>query len=158
MIEIYTDGSSRGNPGKGGFGVIIMEDNKILDAFGAQEDNVTNNQMELKAIFTAIKYIKEKQQPSIIYSDSAYCIGICTSWIFSWERNNWTRSGGKEVLNLDIIKEIYNLLISGYNNFEFKKVRGHDNCIGNELADAVATANKAKFEKIFFENGLIIEK
>ena len=76
MVEIYTDGSCKGNPGSGGFAVIVLKDNIIDYSFTEQSEYTTNNQMELKAIIHALKYIKEhyKTEQCVIYSDSAYCV------------------------------------------------------------------------------------
>ena len=85
MLNIYVDGSSRGNPGDGGFGVVIINNNKLEYAFSEQFNNVTNNQMELRAIIHALELIKERypEEEVIIHSDSAYCVNICNDWIWT---------------------------------------------------------------------------
>lgn len=158
MIEIYTDGSSRGNPGEGGYGIISLIDNTIDYYYSEKNNNVTNNQMELKAIIHALKIINKKyrNEECIIYSDSAYCVNICNDWIFSWAKNNWQNSKKEEVKNIDLIKELYELLKIDFPNFIIKKCSGHSNIIGNELADAIATNNLTKFTKIIKENDLYL--
>lgn len=160
-FNIYTDGSSRGNPGRGGFGVVIMnEDNsKIEEKFSLQFENVTNNYMELFAIKTALDFVSAHQDDNFkIYSDSAYCVNICNNWIYSWKNNGWKRSKNQEIENLEIIKEIYNLLNKDFPNFMIIKISGHNGNIGNELADSLATNNLTKFQKFFDKVNNSIDK
>lgn len=165
MIKIYTDGSSKGNPGKGGFGVAIFRDDVLIKHKGCYFDNVTNNQMELQAILYALKTINKLYSTEIceIYCDSAYCVNICNSWIKGWAQNNWTRGKGEEIKNLDIIKEIYAYLNVEFPNFVIKKCGGHSGNLGNELADALATNNQAKFAEFLkrvernIENDFLID-
>ena len=93
MLYIYIDGSCKGN-GKensnGGFGVVIFNnDNILIDAYCEYFTNVTNNQMELKAFLKTFELLntKYKNQKATIYSDSAYCVNILNSWIYSWSQN-----------------------------------------------------------------------
>lgn len=155
MIHIWTDGSSRGNPGPGGFGVIIIANKDIIYYHSQQEDNVTNNQMELSAILHAFQ-IAEKRYPEeicIIHSDSKYCVNICNDWIFSWARNNWKRSKNQDIENLDLIQSLYKYLSIDFFNCQVKWEKGHSGIVENELADALATNDKFKFNQIIQENG-----
>ena len=151
-FNIYTDGSSRGNPGQGGFGVIVMDENnsKIEEKFSSQFENVTNNYMELVAIKTALEFASAHQNDNFkIYSDSAYCVNICNNWIYSWKNNGWKRSKNQDIENLEVIKEIYDLLNIDFPNFMIIKISGHSGNIGNELADSLSTNNLTKFQKFF---------
>lgn len=156
MIEIYTDGSCKGNPGPGGFAVIILKDNIIDYSFTEQSEYTTNNQMELKAIIHALKYIKKqyKTEQCVIYSDSTYCVNICNDWIYEWASKNWKNSKNEEIKNIELIQELYKLLKVEFPNFSIEKCHGHANIIGNELADAAATQNAKKFFKIKNENDI----
>lgn len=147
MIKIYTDGSSKGNPGKGGFGVVVFNNDTLVKHKSYYFDNVTNNQMELQAIVCALKIINEFYNKEVceIYCDSSYCVNICNNWIKGWAQNNWTRGKGEEIKNLDTIKELYSYLNVEFPNFIIKKCGGHSGDPGNELADALATNNQAKF-------------
>ena len=94
--------------------------------------------MELMAILHTLKYIKDNElffPKSIIYTDSAYCHNIINSWMYSWERNGWTRPRNQPIKNLDIIKQIYELASFA----QIEKVSGHSGVYGNELADKLAT-------------------
>lgn len=136
---IYTDGSCQGNPGPGGFGVVVYEDDKNLYTTYAQYcENTTNNREEIKAILYAMRNYGCGAARPLVYSDSAYCVNMFNEWIFSWERNGWKRSKNQEILNLDLIKEYWDLYQQGY-RIDLRKIKGHAGHQGNELADALAT-------------------
>ena len=139
---IYTDGSTAPtNPGPGGFGVVVFnDDNKtLIDCFYHHEDYTTNNRMEIKAILYAlIMYGKENPFP-IVYSDSAYCVNTFNNWMFSWAKKDWKKSDDKTPENLDLIHQFYEHWINGY-RIDLRKIKGHNNSMGNELADKLASA------------------
>lgn len=139
MIEIYVDGSCIKN-NKGGFGVVVIENNNILTTYSERFEDTTNNQMELKAILWAMHYIIDNNitDKAIIYSDSQYAISSFRDWAPAWERNGWLRARGEPVLNLELVKEGYKLL-GDYGNIILKKVKGHSGVEFNELADMLAT-------------------
>ena len=165
MLHIYIDGSCRGNGKKdsqGGFGVVIFDDHcNLIDAYCEQFDNVTNNQMELKAFLKTFELLntKYKNQQATIYSDSAYCINILTSWIYFWNKNNWKTAKDETIKNLDIILSLYKYYTIDFfiNQINFTKVDGHKGIIGNELADALAQADVPKFSNIILKNHINIE-
>jgi ribonuclease HI len=138
----YTDGSCQGNPGPGGFGVVVLDDNEneILSYSKRCKTNTTNNREELKAILWAFFNlgVKDKSSHLTVYSDSAYCVNTLTNWMFNWERNGWLKSDNKEPENLDLIKPFFEFLQKGY-QIELKKVKGHANNKWNEKADLLAT-------------------
>lgn len=158
-LQIYTDGSSRGNPGEGGYGVVVIE-NKETPIFieSRQFDHVTNNQMELVAILRALEMActDYKDYKISIYSDSAYCVNICTDWIYKWKENGWSRSKTKkqEIKNLELVQKIFQFLPASsfdHCNYSINKVPGHAGLFGNELADYAATGCKNKIKKILEE-------
>ena len=164
MLYIYIDGSCRGN-GKqnsnGGFGIVIFDEHRnLIDAYCEQFDNVTNNQMELKAFLKTFELLntKYKNQQATIYSDSAYCVNILSSWIYKWSKNNWKNSKNETIKNLDIISSLYEYYNINFfiNQIYIVKVDGHKGMIGNELADALATMNKSKFSDIILKNHIVI--
>ena len=113
MLYIYIDGSASNN-GKmnstGGFGIVIFDEHRnLIDAYCEQFNNVTNNQMELKAFLKTFELLntKYKNQQATIYSDSAYCVNMLNTWIHSWSKNNWKNSKDETVKNLDIILSLY---------------------------------------------------
>lgn len=139
MIEIYTDGSARANGtshSSGGYGVVVLEDGKLIDAYSKQYSNVTNNQMELKAILYAmVKY--GKYNPTV-YSDSRYAINVYQSWYPAWRANGWVKSDKKVPENLEIIQAYAELEDKGY-HINLVKVLGHAGNYWNEIADKLAT-------------------
>lgn len=149
MIEMYVDGACSGNPGAGGYGVVIIKDGMVQECHSAFCEHTTNNREELKAIIYALEFISTEEIPQeeqvIIYSDSAYCVNACNSWIFSWVKNNWKNSKKEEVKNIDLFQTIYKYLTSKFLPCQIVKVSGHSGNPYNELADALATGNQRKF-------------
>lgn len=164
MLYIYIDGSCRGNGSKnskGGFGIVIFDENRnLIDAYQERFENVTNNQMELKAFLKTFELLntKYKNQQATIYSDSAYCVNILSSWIHKWSKNNWKNSKNETIKNLDIISSLYEYYNINFfiNQIYIIKVDGHKGDIGNELADALATADRKKFSNIILQNHINI--
>lgn len=140
-IQIYTDGSSLGNPGKGGWGAVIVRDNTTIKELGDYNKNTTNNQMELSAAIHVLKYIKKNKINSdiLIHTDSAYVLGGVTSWVFSWEKNGWKTSKREPVLNQDLWKELILLTRDLKNKIIWQKVKGHSGDKYNDRADEIAT-------------------
>ena len=146
-IEIYTDGSCLGNPGPGGYGVVIIEGNAILHKESVQSKDTTNNREELKAMFSAIKYARaNKNKNFVCYSDSPYVVNGVTNWIFGWARNGWKNSKKQIVENYDLMTQLYDEVQFPIPNLTIEKVKGHAGVMGNELADALATSNNKKYE------------
>ena len=165
MLYIYIDGSCKGN-GKensnGGFGIVIFNnDNILIDAYCEYFTNVTNNQMELKAFLKTFELLntKYKNQKATIYSDSAYCVNILNSWIYSWSQNGWKNSKKETIKNLDIILSLYEYYNINFfiNQIYIIKVDGHKGLIGNELADALAQFDKQRFINILLKNNINIK-
>ena len=164
MLYIYIDGSCCSNGSKnskGGFGIVIFDENRnLIDAYQERFEDVTNNQMELKAFLKTFELLntKYKNQQSSIYSDSAYCVNILSSWIHKWSKNNWKNSKNETIKNLDIISSLYEYYNINFfiNQIYIVKVDGHKGDIGNELADALATADRKKFSNIILQNHINI--
>lgn len=149
--HIFVDGSSRGNPGAGGWGMIVMneEDTEILDLEHDTEDNVTNNRMELRAMICALNYAESNPQHQFtIISDSAYVVNSCNSWMRTWAGNGWRNSKKQIVENVDLMKAIWDYISREFPNFEVIHCKGHNGELGNELADAAATSNWKKYREL----------
>lgn len=155
----YVDGSSKGNPGPGGFGVIELDTciretyNSYVESYSLNYeyaeyfDYVTNNQMELKAILHVLKLAAaHPEEGYIIYSDSAYAVNSINDWIRGWAANDWVNSRKVTVENVDLMQEIYKYI--DLDNYLIRKIRGHDGELGNELADSAATGNSKKKEEL----------
>ncbi|MDA7690806.1 ribonuclease HI [Methylophilaceae bacterium] len=134
MIKIYTDGACKGNPGVGGWGAIIMQDEKNIELFGG-ENETTNNRMELMAVIMALKEISSNLELTI-YTDSTYVQKGISEWIKNWKVNNWRSSSKKPVKNKDLWIELDEAVGSRKINWEW--VKGHAGNEGNEKADDLA--------------------
>lgn len=135
-ITVFTDGAAKGNPGKGGYGVVIAEGDKVTE-LGGLKSHTTNNEMELKAIVEALKAVVGTKLPVAIYTDSKYAVEGAKGWIFGWAKNGWQTKNKTDVLNKDLWQELLPLL--GRVDIEWHKVPGHVGIIGNERADAIAS-------------------
>jgi ribonuclease HI len=135
-ISIFTDGSSRGNPGPGGWGAIILDNNSIKE-IGGREDMTTNNRMELMACIKSLENILTSNS-IIVYSDSQYVIKGMTEWIEGWQKKNWKNSQKKDVMNRDLWERM--LEVSEGKNIEWKYVKGHAQNPGNNRCDEIATS------------------
>ncbi len=144
-ITIFTDGASKGNPGRGGFGAVIS-DGETVTEIGAYSERTTNNEMELKAVVEALKTIDHEVDTVAIYTDSKYVVEGANGWIFGWLKNGWKTKAETDVLNKELWKELLPLL----NKFviDWHKVPGHVGIIGNERADTIASdfAEKGQFD------------
>lgn len=134
IIEIYTDGACSGNPGKGGWGAILLYHDKKKKISGFDPDT-TNNKMELQAVIESLKIIK-KDLKIHIYTDSNYVKDGITKWIFNWKKNNWKNSKKQAVKNSDLWQEL-DILVQKY-DIDFFWVKGHDGNKYNEIADQLA--------------------
>ena len=132
MINIYTDGSSRGNPGPGGYGAILIS-GKHRKEISAGFKNTTNNRMELLAVIVALEAIKIENAEVLVTSDSKYVVNaIEQKWIFGWQKKNF-----KDVKNVDL----WQRFLKSFNKHQvrFKWVKGHNNHPENERCDFLAT-------------------
>ena len=157
---IYTDGSAHPNPGPGGFGVIVLDNHKnLLYTYNKQfEENVTNNQMEIKAIlYTFLNFgvnINNNDFTNdipIVYSDSNYCIQTFNQWMFNWANKGWVKSDNKIPENLELIKAYYDWYQKGY-RIDLRKVKGHSGVKWNEIVDQLATG-KISSEEVMKKYG-----
>lgn len=139
MIRIITDGACKGNPGPGGWGVIILAHGNKYTINGF-EPNTTNNRMELLAAINALKYIKNNnitpESGIEILTDSQYLKNGITLWINNWLKNNWKTANRQVVKNSDLWKELLNLISS--NKINWTWVKGHNGHALNEEADNLA--------------------
>lgn len=135
MVVIYTDGACSGNPGPGGWGV-LLEYNGVRKKLSGAFVDTTNNRMELQAAIEGLKALKRSSDVAL-YTDSHYVKNGITNWINSWKAKNWKSASGKPVKNLDLWKELDSLVDK--HNIEWHWVKGHSGVEGNEIADALAT-------------------
>tara|TARA_Y100001970_G_scaffold269731_1_gene362661 strand:+ start:102 stop:548 length:447 start_codon:yes stop_codon:yes gene_type:complete len=140
-VKIYIDGACVGNPGPGGWAVIILLNDEKKEIFGG-EKLTTNNRMELTAAIKALEFCSEQdsKQKSLkhikIFTDSNYVKEGITVWINNWEKNNWKTSDKKNVKNVDLWKKLKELAKS--NQVEWEWVKAHSDNPMNDLADKLA--------------------
>lgn len=133
-VQIFTDGSCLGNPGPGGWGVILRSGDTERELSGSEAET-TNNRMELRA---AIEGLASLSQPATveIYTDSIYVCDGMTRWIHGWKKNGWKTAGKKPVKNDDLWRQL-DTLVAGY-RVEWRWVKGHAGHPDNERADKLA--------------------
>lgn len=134
MIKIYTDGACKGNPGVGGWGALILQDDKNIELFGG-ENETTNNRMELMAVIMALKEMSPTEELTI-YTDSTYVQKGISEWIKNWKLNNWRSSNKKPVKNKDLWMQLDEASYARKINWQW--VKGHAGNEGNEKADELA--------------------
>lgn len=142
-IIIYTDGSSRGNPGPGGWGTIIAWEGKVNELGGA-ENPTTNNRMELSATIEGLSFVRDLGNEYTIdmRTDSSYVINGITKWVKGWEKNGWLNSKKEEVLNRDLwvlLRDVVSDVKMGGCKISWTYTPGHSGIPGNERADVIAT-------------------
>ena len=136
-VTIYTDGACSGNPGKGGFGVILNYMGRIKEISEGFECT-TNNRMEIMAALTGLNALKEPCKV-ILYSDSKYLVdSVNQKWIDSWQKNGWKNSKREKVKNKELFEELIKLLT--IHDVELRWVKGHDGHPENERCDFLATS------------------
>ena len=133
-IQIFTDGACRGNPGPGGWGVILRSGSHEKEVFGG-EQSTTNNRMELRAAIEGLAALKRPSRVTVT-TDSQYVRQGITQWIEGWKRNQWRTSAKKPVKNQDLWQLLDEL--TSRHEVTWEWVKGHSGHPDNELADALA--------------------
>ena len=134
--KIYTDGACSGNPGPGGWGAVILDQDDKQKNISGSEKNTTNNRMELLAAIMSLKKIKTNSEV-VIFTDSTYVKNGITEWMKKWKKNGWKNSSKKPVKNKDLWEKLDKLCEA--NSVSRKWVKGHSTNEFNNLADELAT-------------------
>jgi len=134
MIEIFTDGACRGNPGPGGWGALLRAGKHEKELWGA-DAHTTNNRMEMTAVIEALKALK-KPSDVILTTDSQYVRKGITEWIDGWKRKNWQTAAKKPVKNIELWQEIDALAAT--HTIDWRWVKGHSGHSENERVDELA--------------------
>jgi len=135
-ITIFTDGSSRGNPGPGGWGAIVAGEKSVVE-LGGRESKTTNNRMEMQAIIAALQCAGDADVAITIFTDSKYVINGATAWIHGWKKNGWKTKNGDDVQNKDLWEQL-DAALQG-KKVAWHAVSGHAGIPGNERVDEIAT-------------------
>jgi len=153
-IIIFCDGASKGNPGPGGFGaVVVLPEGKVIE-FGGTDKHTTNNRMELSGALKALEKVKDKKEEIVIYTDSKYVINGMTGWIFGWQKNNWQTKEKKDVRNKDLWENLAE--VAKDKKIKWHYVGGHIGVKGNERCDEIASA-LAVGEKVLLYKGTLAD-
>ena len=133
-IKLYSDGSSLGNPGPGGWGTILQYNDNLKELSGGQK-NTTNNQMELLGVIKGLEALKEPCEVEII-SDSKYVVQAINEWLINWQKNNWKTAAKKPVKN----QELWQQYLESAKSHKIKAVwvKGHNGHKENERCDILA--------------------
>lgn len=135
-LVIYTDGACSGNPGPGGWGVLMQFGKNEKEIFGGEAET-TNNRMEMMATIEALRAVKSSYSGQItLWTDSTYVLKGITEWIHGWKKRGWKKSDKKPVVNADLWRILDDL--NQQHNVDWKWVKGHAGIDGNERADELA--------------------
>ena len=142
-VDLYTDGACRGNPGRGGWGAILVYGSREKEMSGG-EPMTTNNRMELMAAIAGLEALREPCEVTLT-SDSKYLTdAINKGWLISWKKNGWKKADKSPVLNVELWERIDRLI--SYHTVTFVWVHGHRGHVYNERCDVLATTFADSFE------------
>jgi len=133
-VELFVDGACRGNPGPGGWGVLLRFQGKERELSGG-ELNTTNNRMELMAAIQGLNSLKRPCQ-IVVFTDSEYVKNGITRWIHTWQAKGWKNSAGKPVKNQDLWQQLFDAV--SRHEIEWRWVKGHSDHPENDRVDALA--------------------
>ncbi len=136
LIEIYTDGACKGNPGAGGWGALLKSDGIENELFGG-EAHTTNNRMELSAVIEALAALKRPCKV-VLYLDSEYVRKGITEWIAGWKARGWRTAAKQPVKNVDLWQRLDALVQGAGHQIDWHWIKGHSGDPGNERADMLA--------------------
>ena len=143
-VTIYTDGACSGNPGPGGWGAILKYGEHEKELSGG-EANTTNNRMELTAVISALKLLKEPCEVEL-WSDSKYVVdAVDKGWVYGWQKKGWRKADNKPALNVDLWEELLPLLRE--HTVRWHWVKGHAENEYNNRCDALAVAQSRKYKE-----------
>lgn len=134
IIEIYTDGACRGNPGPGGWGALLIAGKQEKTLFGGTDDT-TNNRMELTAAIEALNALRGRRQV-VLHTDSKYVMDGINEWMPNWKKRGWKTAAKKPVKNKDLWQALDEA--AEKHDIDWRWVKGHDGNPGNEKADELA--------------------
>lgn len=144
-IEIYTDGACKGNPGPGGWGVLLKSGGTEKALFGG-EAGTTNNRMELTAVIKALEALKRPCHV-ILHADSQYVLKGMTEWLTGWKAKGWRTASRQPVKNVDLWQRLDALVSEAGHEIEWRWVKGHNGDPGNERADDLANRGVAQAQR-----------
>lgn len=135
---VFTDGSSEGNPGPGGWGAVLVVDGQVVVQEYGAEAHTTNNRMELRAMIAGLQMIPANT-PTDVYTDSELVVNILTKWAPGWKERGWKKKSSGPIANLELVKEAYQL-VQAKPHANIRWIKAHSGFRWNEYADSLATA------------------
>ena len=149
QVHIYTDGAARGNPGPGGYGIVMEWVGKAYrKEFAKGYKHTTNNRMELLAVIEALKKLKKPGVKAVVFTDSKYVAdAVNKNWVFNWEKKNFKERKNSD-LGTDFLKEFRK------HDVRFRWIKGHNNHKQNERCDTLAVA-ASKEKKLLIDEGFL---
>jgi ribonuclease HI len=155
MITIFSDGATKGNPGRGGWGAIVVTPDGRVTELGGGAAHTTNNKMELTGAIKGLDCARDIPGPVAVYTDSTYVIKGIREWIWAWRRRGWKTSEGADVLNRELWEELSELVDArGGKSIEWHYVRGHIGTPGNERVDEIADRHARGLPVELFDGAL----
>lgn len=143
-VTIYTDGACKGNPGPGGWGVLLRApDGRECELWGG-EPQTTNNRMEMRAVIEALQALRRPCQVQL-HLDSQYVLKGMTEWLSGWKARGWKTASKEPVKNADLWMQLDALVSQAGHSIQWQWVKGHAGDPGNERADALANRGCAEF-------------
>lgn len=142
-IEIFTDGACSGNPGPGGWGVVLRY-NGVEKELSGGEAETTNNRMELTAVISALLALKEPCEVFLTTDSKYVCDSVLKGWVYTWKSNGWRKADKKPALNVDLWEQLLELLEK--HNVTFNWVKGHAGHPENERCDRLAVLETEKYK------------
>lgn len=136
-LDIYTDGACSGNPGKGGWGAVLVYKGAEKEISGA-EKQTTNNRMELTAVIKALQLLKEPCEVNLTTDSKYICDAVNKGWVYGWKKKGWIKSDKKPALNVDLWEELLEQL--KIHDVTFNWVKGHNGHPYNERCDKLAVS------------------
>jgi ribonuclease HI len=154
-IIVFTDGAAKGNPGPGGWGVIVVVPDQRVTELGGGSPHTTNNKMELSGAIAALRQVASQPGPVAIYTDSTYVIQGITQWVWGWRKRGWKTAQGGDVLNRDLWEELAELTgARARGELEWRWVRGHAGTPGNERVDEIAVSFSLQQPTVLYDGPL----
>ena len=143
QVEIYTDGACKGNPGPGGWGVLLRSSDGSEKELCRGELGTTNNRMEMMAVIEALRVLKRPCEVTL-HIDSQYVLNGITEWLPVWKAQGWKTAAKQPVKNVDLWQQLDQLVAKAGHRIDWRWVKGHAGDPGNERADGLANAGVEK--------------
>jgi ribonuclease HI len=154
-VIVFTDGAAKGNPGPGGWGVVIVTPDEHVMELGGGAPHTTNNRMELSGAIAALEHLARHPSGITVHTDSSYVIKGIGQWVWTWLRRGWKTTEGGDVLNRDLWEQLSSLVTArGRERIEWRWVKGHGGTPGNERVDHIAVAFSQERSEALYDGPL----